>query len=128
MIYLDSCLLIYAIEDAGDRGQRARVLINAHEAEGLVISPLVKLECLVGPLRAGDLVVQQRYEHAFSELSSVPMGDSTFTRAAQLRAEHRLTTPDALHLAAALSSGCDALWTNDHRLARAAGAFAVAIV
>jgi uncharacterized protein len=128
VIYLDSCLLIYAIEDAGDRGDRARVLINEHEAEGLVISPLVKLECLVGPLRAGELVIQQRYERAFSELTSVPMGDSIFTRAAQLRAEHRLTTPGALHLSAALTSGCDALWTNDHRLARAAGDFAMAIL
>jgi uncharacterized protein len=128
VIYLDSCLLIYAIEDAGDRGHRARVLINEHEAEGLVISPLVKLECLVGPLRAGGPVIQHRYERAFSELTSVPMGDSIFTRAAQLRAEHRLTTPDTLHLAAALMSGCDALWTNDRRLVRAVGDFAIAIV
>ena len=123
MIYLDSCLLIYAIEDAGDRGHTARLLIEEQEADGIAISPLVKLECLVGPLRVGDPVVRQRYEHAFSELTSVPIGDDAFVRAAELRAEHMLTTPDALHLAAALTSGCDALWTNDRRFSTAAESF-----
>ena len=43
-----------------------------------------------------------------------------FDLATELRAEHGIKTPDALHLAAAIHGGCDALWTNDKRLARAA--------
>ena len=39
--------------------------------------------------------------------------------AAMLRARWGLKTPDAVHLACAQHHGCDALWTNDDRLARA---------
>ena len=36
------------------------------------------------------------------------------------RAAHRLKTPDALHLVAAIESRCNQFWTNDKRLAIAA--------
>jgi predicted nucleic acid-binding protein len=42
-----------------------------------------------------------------------------YLQAAQLRARFGLKTPDALHLACAQHHGCDALWTNDGRLAQA---------
>jgi predicted nucleic acid-binding protein len=38
--------------------------------------------------------------------------------AARLRAKYNLRLPDALQMAAAISSGCDALLTNDAELAR----------
>ena len=41
--------------------------------------------------------------------------------AAELRAHHRLKTPDALHLATAQSHGCTEIWTNDNRLNSTAG-------
>jgi predicted nucleic acid-binding protein len=40
--------------------------------------------------------------------------------ATDLRAQYRLKTPDALHLAAAITAGCDEFWTNEHRLEQAA--------
>ncbi len=43
-----------------------------------------------------------------------------FDLATELRAQHGLKTPDALHLAAALRAGCDEFWTNDEHLAKAA--------
>ena len=43
-----------------------------------------------------------------------------FERATLLRAESRLKTADALHLAAAITAGCQQFITNDLRLARAA--------
>jgi len=45
--------------------------------------------------------------------------------ATELRARHRLRTPDALHLATALSHGCQSLITNDRRLSQAAGDLAI---
>jgi predicted nucleic acid-binding protein len=39
-------------------------------------------------------------------------------RAAQLRADLNLKTPDALHLAAAIEAGCDRVLTNDNRLSK----------
>ena len=42
-------------------------------------------------------------------------------RATELRARHGVRTPDALHLAAAVASGCDVFLTNDLRLAHVPG-------
>jgi predicted nucleic acid-binding protein len=38
--------------------------------------------------------------------------------ATKIRAHYGFKTPDAIHLAAAVVSGCDAFLTNDHRLDR----------
>lgn len=40
--------------------------------------------------------------------------------ATQLRAQHDLKTPDAIHLTAAIHTSCDEFWTHDQRLAQAA--------
>ena len=128
MIYLDTCLLIYAVEDAGPRGARVRKQLAENDSAGFAVSPLVKLECLVGAFRTGDPGLLERYAQSFASASTVPMTEEVFLRAARIRADHSLKVPDALHLAAALDSGCTELWTNDHRLARAAGTFVKAVV
>lgn len=127
MIYLDTCILIYAVEDAGPRGDRIRAGIAERDANGFAVSGLTKMECLVGAYRRQDDLVQARYDQVFARVSSVPMTEETFLRAARLRADHNLKVSDALHLAAALGAGCSELWTNDYRLARAAGPFAVVV-
>jgi len=50
----------------------------------------------------------------------VALDAQVFDLATELRARQGLKTPDALHLAAALHTGCDEFWTNDERLVRAA--------
>ena len=47
-----------------------------------------------------------------------------YQTAAQLRAQHGLKTPDALHLATARHHRCDQFWTNDDRLWKTAQDFA----
>ncbi len=47
------------------------------------------------------------------------MPEIVYLQAAEIRARFGLKTPDALHLACAQHHRCDALWTNDDRLARA---------
>ena len=54
MIYLDSCLLIYAIEKDAVFGDKVIDAIDSAEDEEFAISPLVKLECLVKPLETGN--------------------------------------------------------------------------
>jgi len=44
---------------------------------------------------------------------------AVFDEAGVLRARFGLRTPEAMHLACAQHHGCQALWTNDDRLARA---------
>ena len=128
VIYLDSCLLVYAVEDDPVFGPTTKQrLAQAADTEDavLAISPLVRLECLVGPMKSGDRALRLRYERALSLLRLLDMPPAVYDGAAELRARYGLRTPDALHLACAQHHGCQALWTNDDRLARASHGLAV---
>ncbi len=119
MIYLDACLLIYLIERHARWGVPvADAIARAGEAR-FGISPLVKCECLVGPLKRGDPVLEGAYTEIFEVLVSLAMPEPVYLQAAQLRARFGLRTPDALHLACAQHHRCAMLWTNDDRLAHA---------
>jgi predicted nucleic acid-binding protein len=127
VIYLDSCIVVYAVEDDGARGDAVRRRL-AEAADAVVaISPLVTLECLVEPLREENLGLHDHYVRAFKQFRLLPLEPEHYVRAAELRARHGIRTPDALHLAAAQLYGCDQLWTNDNRLSSAAGGLSVVI-
>jgi uncharacterized protein len=119
LIYLDACLLIYLVEQHALWGRRVDQAIADIPESNFGISPLVKLECLVGPIERGDPVLRLAYEAAFDRLAMVEMPDPVYLQAAELRARFDLRTPDALHLSCAQYHRCEALWTNDDRLARA---------
>lgn len=123
-VYLDACITIYYVE-------RNEALFSAIEtrlfpADGIgpriAHSDLVRLECRVSPLRRGDQALLARFDSFFSvpDRLAIALDTGVFDLATELRARHRLKTPDALHLAAAIRGGCDAFWTNDDRLRRAA--------
>jgi predicted nucleic acid-binding protein len=118
LIYLDTCLLIYLAEAHPRWGE---AVAAAMEASGVPfgISPLVKCECLVGPIKRGDPVLQQAYTELFEQFVSLAIPEPVYLQAAELRARFGLRTPDALHLACAQHHRCDGLWTNDDRLTRA---------
>jgi predicted nucleic acid-binding protein len=119
VIYLDACLLIYLTERharwAGPLGDAMARAADAHFA----ISPLVKCECLVGPIKRGDPVLERAYIELFEVFISLAMPEPVFLQAAQLRARFNLRTPDAQHLSCAQYHRCEALWTNDDRLTQA---------
>ncbi|WP_431070917.1 type II toxin-antitoxin system VapC family toxin [Microbacterium phyllosphaerae] len=127
MIYLDSCILIYALEDFGPRGDAVRKALTAVDSP-VASSPLALQECLVGPLRERNLEVRDRYLALFERIEVVDLDGAVFVRAAELRADFRLKTPDAVHLAAAQLSECTELWTNDKRLATASRGLAVDVI
>ncbi|WP_300265696.1 PIN domain-containing protein [Microbacterium sp.] len=127
MIYLDSCILIYALEDAGARGDRARVLLSGVN-DTLVASPLVLHECLVKPIRDGDNEMRRRISGVYDRMEHVDLDASVFVEAAELRARFGLKAPDSLHLAAAQAAGCEQLWTNNKRLVAASRGLAVDVM
>lgn len=127
MIYLDSCVLIYAVEDDGELGAQAREALALHPDEVFVTSQIARMECLVAPLRKRNVPLEDQYERFFEQLEIVTLTDRVFHRAADLRARNKLKSPDALHLAVAQIHGCTALWTNDARFAAAVGDFAINI-
>lgn len=127
MIYLDSCILIYALEDSGPRGDAVRRALAAVDSP-VASSPLALQECLVGPLRDRNVEVRDPYLALFDRIEIVDLDVAVFVRAAELRADFRLKTPDAVHLAAAQLSECTELWTNDKRLATASRGLAVDVI
>ena len=119
LIYLDACLVIYLTEGHARWGGRvADAMAGAADAR-FGISPLVKCECLVGPIKRGDPVLEHAYIELFGVFVSLAMPEPVYLQAAQLRARFALRTPDALHLSCAQHHRCEALWTNDDRLAQA---------
>jgi predicted nucleic acid-binding protein len=127
VIYLDACLLIYLIEAHPRWGEAVAVAMETAEAP-FGISPLVKCECLVAPIKRGDPVLQRAYTELFDQFASLSMPESVYLQAAELRARFGLRTPDALHLACAQHHRCDALWTNDNRLNRASHGLAMNVL
>ncbi len=127
LIYVDACLLIYAFEAHPRHGATVRARL-AETAGQLAISPLVQLECLVGPMKSGNLVLQRHYEEGLRQLVNLPLPEPVFVQAAELRARFGLKTPDAIHLAAAQYHRCSGLWTHDDRLAQAAHGLAVNVL
>jgi predicted nucleic acid-binding protein len=119
LIYLDTCLVIYLAERHPRWRHKLAGAMTAAKNARFAISPLVKMECMVGALRRDDPVLQQEYMDLFATFAWLPMPDPVYLQAAQLRARFELKTPDALHLACAQHHRCEALWTNDGRLTQA---------
>lgn len=128
LTYIDSCLLIYLVEEHPIFGPRMKSAMAEDPAARFAISPLVKLECLVAPLKRGDPVLQRAYEMLFSRFLLLSMPEDVFLQAARLRAQFNLKTPDALHLATAQHHSCAALWTNDDRMTRVSHGLARQVV
>jgi uncharacterized protein len=118
LVYVDSCVLIYALEHDSQFGEAARRCLANQLAEDrtLAISPLVQLECLVQPLARQQIDLLVRYQSWLRQFEWLSINDASFAHATALRAIHGLKTPDAMHLATALQHGCVALITNDNRL------------
>ena len=84
-------------------------------------SPVTLAECLVLPIRQNDSEKQQIFVEV---LTSAEMADFVKTdaviarRAAEIRVQYSLKLPDALQIATAISSDCEAFLTNDVQLKR----------
>jgi len=129
MIYLDSCIVIYWVEEKASEIKLLRQAFANLGKEGIAYSPLAQLECLIYPYRTGDQQLLARYQRFFSSVTCLSLSESVFDQATQLRASHPgLKTPDALHLACAQYHQCHALWTNDERLIEISNSFTINVI
>jgi len=124
-IYLDACIVIYFVEEHPLFGDVVRQSIEKASYRKFCISPLTELECLVVPLRTGNHLLVAHYEEFFKNQIILTIEAKVYRLAADLRAHHRLKTPDALHLATAQYHHCTEIWTNDNRLNNAASSMAI---
>ena len=122
LVYLDANGLIYSVE----RVEPYRTLLEpmwqaAQEGDlTLVSSPILIVETLVKPLRDGNREIEEQYRELFgaNAVQLLEASYPVFEDAARLRAEARLTTPDAIHAATAIRAGCTLFVTNDNDFRR----------
>ena len=116
-IFLDTCILIYLVESNQEFSDQIGVAMRGAVPTQFCINDLVRLECLVGPMRRRDADLQAAYTTQLAALRVLDMNRAVFDLGASMRAHDSLKTPDALHVATAIQHGCQEFWTGDARLA-----------
>jgi predicted nucleic acid-binding protein len=118
-LYLDAAPVIYLIEENEDFSDRVDQILKNSDVEP-VASDLTRLECRTKPIKENDRELLKDYDAFFSDIVNeiVQLSKNVMDRATKIRADHGFRTPDAIHLAAAVISNCDAFLTNDLRLER----------
>ena len=123
-VYLDSCIVIYMVEGTKEIKNALCIALNqaSETPYRIFVSDLTRLECRVYPLRKKNRELLANYDSFFtlSELTMLPLSTEVIDLATELRAEYRIKTPDAIHLASAIIGGCAEFWTNDNRIAAVA--------
>jgi predicted nucleic acid-binding protein len=120
LLIVDSPPVIYILEDHPQFGPRFAPLFAAHAAGRLhfAVTTITVAEVLVGPLRAGDDALAQRYRAILESWRPVALSVDIAASAAQLRASLRLGLADAVQAANALAINAAALATHDRDFSR----------
>ncbi|MPZ66886.1 MAG: PIN domain-containing protein [Pseudonocardiaceae bacterium] len=125
-VVLDTSACIYYL-DCPPTDPRCAVLLpvmrSAEQGEfDLLVSTVTVTELLAGPLRGGDRDAEASVRLFLDLLCRVvPVDRAVAERAAALRADHGLRTPDALICATALLVGPAVVVGNDERWKRIGG-------
>ena len=125
-IYLDACVIIYLVEGTEPfRTSLVQELAPHLQEVGTTLhtSLLSRLECRVKPLRAADARLLAAYDAflAQQDLLVVPLTSSVIDGATELRSRQGFKTPDAIHLATAITERADLFLTGDGNLAKCEG-------
>ena len=122
MVFLDTNIVIYLIEQPLIWGTKttARITALLNAGERLSVSDLVRMECQVGPLKAGDFLLLSKFLTFFAspDVQVLALTAAACDRAARIRAVHNFKPLDSLHLAVAVEAGCTLFLTSDALLAR----------
>ena len=125
IVLLDTNVVIYAVENPPSFGPRANAHLKTLRSAGhdFMISDLTRMECLVGPLRAGNTLLESDFRTFFTAagMQVVPVSPAVCDRAALIRATTRFKPMDSLQLAAAVEHGANVFLTNDTRLSAFTG-------
>ncbi len=116
-IYLDAVSIIYLVENVEPYVQTVIDRLNKPGTIQLC-SELTRLECRVKPLRDGKEALLTAFDSYFTNIihTVIPLSRQTLDQATKLRADYGFKTPDAIHLAAAITAKCDIFLTNDYQL------------
>jgi len=116
-VFLDTNAVVYFVEQPPHWGPKvtARIISFRAAGEQLAVSDLVRMECIVRPLKVND---SKRFADLASffaapDVTVLPITPAVCDRAARIRATHGFKPLDSLHLAAAVEHGCTRFLTND---------------
>jgi predicted nucleic acid-binding protein len=124
---LDTAPLIYFVEQNPRYVNIMQAVFERIEADAdlqAFTSALTLTETLIHPLRNNDAPLAAAYREMLTnadKLTLLAVSAAVAERAAHLRAEHNLRTPDAIQVAACLEAGCQAFLTGDAGLRRVPG-------
>lgn len=134
-VYLDSNVFIYAFEgQAGPASDVAGLVLRDASAGALVArtSLIARAEALVRPMRLRQTELTDRYRMLLSGAAIVSVyaiDEAVVELSAELRADYTtLKLVDAIHIATAIRTGCEAFVTGDRRLGVAAARIRVVLL
>ena len=117
-IDLDTNIVIRLVEYR-DREVQS-LLADLHARQGVVVtSELAMAEALVIPIKDADQDMIAHYESFLTSSDGVivvPVDRTILRRSAEMRATFGSRTPDSIHVATALESGCHRFSTSDRRI------------
>ena len=118
--YLRKVFTASEISDCEGRNQVHRLAARFAAGDEPAVSDACRLECLVGPYRAGDVTLLHDYTAFLADpaLHVLPVTIAIWERPARIRAAHRFQALYSVHLAATVEHGCGLFLTNDAHLAR----------
>jgi predicted nucleic acid-binding protein len=123
-IYWDTMLFVYWIEDHPDHAARINQIRTHMEdrRDTLCTSAFTLGEVLTGFYKRGALEMAAQIRNAFlsPQIELIPFTPETADQYARIRANHRVSPADAIHLASAAQYGVDLFLTNDRRLQKLA--------
>lgn len=120
-LYLDTNVLIYAMETTDAQGMRARRCLRQIEEDEIeaATGELTLAEVLRGGnSRRSDALFDGYLEllSSASPIRIVPVDRNVLISAARLRFDRRIELPDAIHLATAQIAGCAVVLTEDREM------------
>jgi len=120
-IYIDTVIVIYTVEQAPVYGRLLGDLWHQLQAGNIEVftSELTLMETLILPMRNSDIFLIDAYERLLRspQIQLISINQAVLRDAARLRATTpSLRTPDAIHTATVMISGCTQFLTNDRKL------------
>lgn len=118
---IETAPFIYFVERHPAYVDRMRAIFQRVDSGSprVMTSVITLTEVLVMPIMTGHTQYEQAYRDMLlntAQITALPVSATIADRAAHLRVQYGLRTPDALHVATAIIAGCDAFLTNDFGL------------
>ena len=120
-VYIDSNIFIYGMETDYDEGLRARRCL--HQIERNEFDALTSELSLAEVLRGGNAPLSPRLFQGYVRLLSrqaslhlLPITREILIQSARLEIDRKIELADAIHVASALASRCEAFLTEDKRM------------